>query len=189
MVCGKIYEWTNKQTRNIPLPEIAKELLRCKSDKIFRFFYTGERNDFNIIIGCDTKEDAVKLVVKNLNIELEEAKENIDLWPLGWEVHSPFDWSHIEPDRVSLLRMTKDIMKYQTDKIYRIQKENSDEFEVVVGAKTMEEAVEAATEFWYAMHEEEILDYTGNEADAYDIVCEMRNWIYSRTKLWTINDI
>jgi len=186
MDCGRFYEWTNKQTRNIPLPEIAKELLRCKSDKIFKFYYTGEENVFNIIIGCDTKEDAVNFVVRNLTIELEEAKEKIELWRPEWEIHSPFPWSKIKPHEVWFPQIAKDIIKYQTDKIYRIKNEtSSDEFQIIVGAKSLEEAVETATDFEYWMNEDY---YKRSDVNIDEIYDGIYSWMGSNTDLWTIND-
>lgn len=187
MTCGKIYKWTSEKSRDIPLPEIAQEILRCNCALIFKFFSTGELNVYDVIIGCKTKEDAVNLVLKEKRIDIKEASEKIKLWKAGeWFTERKdqtflWDWSEKTPDQLSLPNIASSIITHQTDKIFRVESIAGDnEYEIVSGAKSKEDAIDVALGFWYDLSWDDDMDFVD------DTVLEMRDDIETRTLLWTI---
>jgi len=77
MECGKLYKWTGMFARDIPLPQIAREILACNSDKIYKFWKLRPRyywddsiksrvyeSEFDVIIGCKDREEAINVVAR-----------------------------------------------------------------------------------------------------------------------------
>lgn len=170
MECGKLYKWKSVKAREIPLPQIAHEILECGSDKIFRYYPNGidhskefkkDSADFDVIIGSKNKKSTAQSVLKHLNldnqkIDLETVIDKIELRkPSDWFIEEgilPRKWSWTSQDNwtesLNIAEIANTIIKYKTDKVYRLRDyHNIEEFEVIVGVDSLDDAVELAVGF------------------------------------------
>jgi len=173
MECGKLYKWTEMKTRDIPLPQIAREILECGSEKIYKYYklrphiYWDDKKEiivheeyFDIIIGCKEKNDAINIVMAETGKSYDDIADDVELEYRGLdsiELKYPrlFSWSKLPTPSSGkrLATIAKSIIMHNTSDIYRV-KTGENDFEIVVGARSHAEALNAAVS-WGALPFEE----------------------------------
>lgn len=161
MECGKLYKWTGMLTRDIPLPQIAREILTCKSDKIYKYWklrplsYWDDsrkrrvhRSEFDVVIGCKNREEAINAVARETKKSKKEIANDIEEKTTPADFHHPIKttWTKLPPQVVGIYTPAKVIIASGISDIYKVDR-GKNEFDVIVGAKSHEEAVNTATMF------------------------------------------
>lgn len=161
MNCGKLYKWTGTFTRDIPLPQIAREILACKSDKIYKYYKlrpriywddsrksTVHKVEFDVVIGCKDMEEAINIVARETKKDKKDIANDIELKMSFTNFRHPIltTWTKFPSQIVDIYTPAKAILRSGTSDIYKVDR-GKNEFDVVVGAKSHKEAVNTVTSF------------------------------------------
>ena len=149
--------------QEIPLPQIARDILMCKRPSIHKYikmrpkvYYDDSRKEevyeeeFDLMTGCKDLKEATNLVAQYYKKDINDiSSDDVTFdFPQAVDYHAPrmFKWSKLPPQFLHLGTIAQVILSTNTSNIYKIKQKNN-EFDIVVGARSREEAVNAVTSF------------------------------------------